>query len=156
MKMKSFDKRQLYALITIILGICVAGLYSSYALPKTLPDTQDSVPYEQEISNLGQYTITTGSTKSFDLVVKNNSTDAIKYLVYYELPSNSGIPSGFSVTKPEYSANDVLGTLDKNAQKVITVTITNSSTSDVTVNFSVMPGFVNSQITLGTGQYSIS
>lgn len=156
MEIKSFDKRQLYALITIVVGIFIVGLYSSYALPETLPDTQDSVPYELEISSLGQYTIASGSTKSFDLVVKNNSTGAIKYLVYYELPFNSSIPSGFSVTKSEYSANEVLGTLDKNAQKVITVTITNSSTSNVTVNFSVMPGFVNSQITLGTGQYSIS
>lgn len=156
METRAFDKRQLYALIIIVVGICIVGLYSSYALPETLPADQETVGYELEINNLGTYTIPAGDTKSFDLVVSNNSTGAIKYLVYYELSSHSSVPSGFTVAKSEYSANDILGTLEKDVKKVVTITITNEAAESVTIKLAVMPGFVNSQITLGTGQYSIS
>ena len=94
--------------------------------------------------------------KNYDILIKNNSTGSIKYQLYYQVITPRSIPSGLTVSKSSYSVNASAGLISKSSNKIITITINNNSTSEVTLKIGVVPGFANSEITLTSEQNAIS
>jgi len=135
---------------TWIMGILIGitGLYATYAvnvyLEETTPTTYD-MALDFELSSVldMQVVVPAGKTKSFDIEITNPYNDAIKYGVAYSMVSPTTLPSGVTIAQNFSSEYATTGRLEANGTVSPALVVENTSTSDLTILFSVIGGYKN-------------
>ena len=109
-----------------------------------------TLDYKLESIDLQNNTIVVKAKEIKEIQIKLSSLNDIssKYELYYTLDQeNSNIRIGYS----KETEDSILGTVDANSTKNITVVIRNESDTDSTVTFNVIGGLINNNLVLTNG-----
>ena len=161
------DKKELIIITVLTFLIALTGLFATYAIDTSLSynDTTEydmSLSFDLSSSTNKQVTIQAGKTKFFDIDVKNSNSGTIKYGIAYSMVTPSSLHSGVTIAKSWKSANPTSGLINANATLPVTITVDNTSSTDITIALSIINGYekggdliVPTGKTLVTGTYEV-
>lgn len=154
--MKNLKKR--YIFIFMLIGLGFIGLGTSYAFFTNKREEHGKLnivvgdlTYKLESNDLVNHQIVVGANEVREIVISLTSLNSVdsKYELYYTLDQeNSSVKAGYHIN----TRDAVLGRLNKNSSKTITVVVRNESSKDTTVTFGVMGGLLNNELVLVKGK----
>ena len=149
--------KKFYFLVLILITILVTTFYFSYAI---FSNTQEehgklnivagTLNYKMESSELDSDSITLPANTSKEIKIKLTSLNEVssKYELYYILDKmNDKVSVGYS----KDTKDSVLGTVEANKNKIITIVIRNDSDTSSKVTFKVLGGLLNNDLALKDG-----
>ena len=149
--------KKIYFLVLILITILVTTFYFSYAI---FSNTQEehgklnivagTLNYKMESSELDSDSITLPANTSKEIKIKLTSLNEVssKYELYYILDkTNDKVSVGYS----KDTKDSVLGTVEANKNKIITIVIRNDSDTSSKVTFKVLGGLLNNDLALKDG-----
>ena len=149
--------KKIYFLVLILITILVTTFYFSYAI---FSNTQEehgklnivagTLNYKIESSELDSDSITLPANTSKEIKIKLTSLNEVssKYELYYILDkTNDKVSVGYS----KDTKDSVLGTVEANKNKIITIVIRNDSDTSSKVTFKVLGGLLNNDLALKDG-----
>ena len=149
--------KKFYFLVLILITILVTTFYFSYAI---FSNTQEehgklnivagTLNYKMESSELDSDSITLPANTSKEIKIKLTSLNEVssKYELYYILDKmNDKVSVGYS----KDTKDSVLGTVEANKNKIITIVIRNDSDTSSKVTFKVLGGLLNNNLALKDG-----
>ena len=149
--------KKIYFLVLILITILVTTFYFSYAI---FSNTQEehgklnivagTLNYKMESSELDSDSITLPANTSKEIKIKLTSLNEVssKYELYYILDkTNDKVSVGYS----KDTKDSVLGTVEANKSKIITIVIRNDSDTSSKVTFKVLGGLLNNDLALKDG-----
>jgi len=150
--------KKLYFMLMFISVFLVSTMCFSYAFftSKTegngklniVAGTLDYKIESDELEN-NKLTLNSGEVKEIEISLKSLNEISSKYELYYVLNiDNDNIRIGYS----EDTKNSVLGTIEANETKKITIIARNTSNEDAEVTFGVVGGLSNNELTLTVGK----
>ena len=154
--MKKIKKSYLIIFILLVLSIICFG--ASYAIFMNTSEyhgklniVAGDLTYKVESDSLVDHKIVVAANeiKEIDIHLTSLNKISSKYELYYTLnQDDSSVRVGYDVD----TKNAVLGTIDANSTKTITIVIRNESDHSTTVTFSVIGGLVNNDLVLTEGK----
>ena len=153
--MKNIKKSYFIIFGLIVLAVvCFSTSYAIFSNTKEehgkLNIVAGNLNYKIESSELDSDSITLPANTSKEIRIKLTSLNEVssKYELYYILDkTNDKVSVGYS----KDTKDSVLGTIDANKSKVITIIIRNGSDTDSKVSFKVIGGLINNELVLKDG-----
>ena len=153
--MKNIKKSYFIIFGLIVLAVvCFSTSYAIFSNTKEehgkLNIVAGNLNYKIESSELDSDSITIPANTSKEIRIKLTSLNEVssKYELYYILDkTNDKVSVGYS----KDTKDSVLGTIDANKSKVITIIIRNGSDTDSKVSFKVIGGLINNELALKDG-----
>ena len=149
--------KKIYFLVLLLITILVTTFYFSYAIFSNTKEEHGklnivagTLNYKIESSELDSDSITLEANTSKEIKIKLTSLNEVssKYELYYILDeSNNNVSVGYS----KDTKDSVLGTVEANKNKIITIVIRNDSDTSSKVTFKVLGGLLNNDLTLKDG-----
>ena len=149
--------KRYYIIIFVMIMITTISLSASYAIFSNTKEEHGklnivagTLNYKIESSSLNSDSILMSANTSKEIKIKLTSLNEVssKYELYYELDkANENVSAGYS----KDTKNSVVGTIDANKSKVITIVIRNDSNTDSKVSFKVIGGLINNELALKDG-----
>lgn len=137
-------------LIIVSYGVSYAFLNDVKEEHGKLNIVAGTLNYKIESSDLDSDSILISANTSKEIKIKLTSLNEVssKYELYYVLDkANDNVIVGYS----ESTKDGVLGTIDANKSKIITIVIKNDSNTDSKVSFKVIGGLLNNELVLKDG-----
>ena len=153
--MKNIKKSYFIIFGLIVLAVvCFSTSYAIFSNTKEehgkLNIVAGNLNYKIESNELDSDSITLPANTSKEIRIKLTSLNEVssKYELYYILDkTNDKVSVGYS----KDTKDSVLGTIDANKSKVITIIIRNGSDTDSKVSFKVIGGLINNELVLKDG-----
>ena len=153
--MKNIKKSYFIIFGLIVLAVvCFSTSYAIFSNTKEehgkLNIVAGNLNYKIESSELDSDSVTVPANTSKEIRIKLTSLNEVssKYELYYILDkTNDKVSVGYS----KDTKDSVLGTIDANKSKVITIIIRNGSDTDSKVSFKVIGGLINNELALKDG-----
>ena len=153
--MKSIKKSYFIIFGLIVLAVvCFSASYAIFSNTKEehgkLNIVAGNLNYKIESSELEENSISVSANTSKEVKIKLTSLNEVssKYELYYVLDkANENVSVGYS----KDTKDNVVGTIDANKSKVITIVIRNDSNTDSKVSFKVIGGLMNNELALNDG-----
>mgnify|MGYP001359476148 CR=1 FL=1 len=153
--MKNIKKSYFIIFGLIVLAVvCFSTSYAIFSNTKEehgkLNIVAGNLNYKIESSGLDSDSITIPANTSKEIRIKLTSLNEVssKYELYYILDkTNDKVSVGYS----KDTKDNVVGTIDANKNKVITIIIRNDSDTDSKVSFKVIGGLINNELALKDG-----
>ena len=149
--------KKIYFLVLILVTILVTTFYFSYAIFSNTKEEHGklnivagTLNYKIESSELDSDSITLPANTSKEIKIKLTSLNEVssKYELYYILDKmNDKVSVGYS----KDTKDSVLGTVEANKNKIITIVIRNDSDTSSKVTFKVLGGLLNNDLALKDG-----
>ena len=149
--------KKIYFLVLILITILVTTFYFSYAIFSNTKEEHGklnivagTLNYKIESSELDNDSITLEANTSKEIKIKLTSLNEVssKYELYYILDKmNDKVSVGYS----KDTKDSVLGTVEANKNKIITIVIRNDSDTSSKVTFKVLGGLLNNDLALKDG-----
>ena len=149
--------KKIYFLVLILITILVTTFYFSYAIFSNTKEEHGklnivagTLNYKIESSELDSDSITLPANTSKEIKIKLTSLNEVssKYELYYILDkTNDKVSVGYS----KDTKDSVLGTVEANKNKIITIVIRNDSDTSSKVTFKVLGGLLNNDLALKDG-----
>ena len=149
--------KKIYFLVLILVTILVTTFYFSYAIFSNTKEEHGklnivagTLNYKMESSELDSDSITLPANTSKEIKIKLTSLNEVssKYELYYILDKmNDKVSVGYS----KDTKDSVLGTVEANKNKIITIVIRNDSDTSSKVTFKVLGGLLNNDLALKDG-----
>ena len=149
--------KKIYFLVLILVTILVTTFYFSYAIFSNTKEEHGklnivagTLNYKIESSELDSDSITLPANTSKEIKIKLTSLNEVssKYELYYILDkTNDKVSVGYS----KDTKDSVLGTVEANKNKIITIVIRNDSDTSSKVTFKVLGGLLNNDLALKDG-----
>ena len=149
--------KKIYIVILLLITVLVTTFYFSYAIFSNTKEEHGklnivagTLNYKIESSSLDSDSITIIANTSKEIKIKLTSLNEVssKYELYYVLDKeNENVSVGYS----KDTKDNVVGTIDANKSKVITIVIRNDSNTDSKVSFQVIGGLMNNELALNDG-----
>ena len=149
--------KKIYIIILLLITILVTTFYFSYAIFSNTKEEHGklnivagTLNYKIESSELEENSILVSANSSKEIKIKLTSLNEVssKYELYYVLDKvNENVSVGYS----KDTKDNVVGTIDANKSKVITIVIRNDSNTDSKISFKVIGGLMNNELALNDG-----
>ena len=149
--------KKIYFLVLILITILVTTFYFSYAIFSNTKEEHGklnivagTLNYKIESSELDSDSITLPANTSKEIKIKLTSLNEVssKYELYYILDkTNDKVSVGYS----KDTKDSVLGTVEANKNKIITIVIRNDSDTSSKITFKVLGGLLNNNLALKDG-----
>ena len=149
--------KKIYFLVLILVTILVTTFYFSYAIFSNTKEEHGklnivagTLNYKIESSELDSDSITLPANTSKEIKIKLTSLNEVssKYELYYILDKmNDKVSVGYS----KDTKDSVLGTVEANKNKIITIVIRNDSDTSSKVTFKVLGELLNNDLALKDG-----
>lgn len=135
------NKRKIALLIIVFISVIVISLYGTFAMITNTPTTTENVDFAFIIGKTTnqKVVISSNTTKTFDITLKNPYEGVLKYGIAYSVENDYEINIGVLNT----SENLAEDTINEKETKVISLMINNPTTNDVTINLSLIIGYIN-------------
>ena len=162
---KEYYIREMTLLVVMAFSLLCFGIYESLALFQdnieksnvatikagdiyiTLTSTDASFN-----SSTKQITVNAGETKELPLTITNTTTISAKYKLYYKLISPETLPDGVTISIEATSEEGYdEGILDTNTSEERTITIENTSSSNITIQFGLEKGYAHNPLAINSG-----
>ena len=142
------SKKRIIFLSLLVIFIVISSLYVTYAVNVYVEEgtsTNYDMSLNFDLSNSldMQAVVPAGKTKVFDLDITNPYNDSIQYGVAYAMVSPTTLPSGVTIAKLSTSKNETQGLISASSTITVSIIVENTSSSSVTVNFSIITGYKN-------------
>ena len=153
--MKNIKKSYFIIFGLIVLAVvCFSTSYAIFSNTKEehgkLNIVAGNLNYKIESSELDSDSVTVPANTSKEIRIKLTSLNEVssKYELYYILDkTNDKVSVGYS----KDTKDSVLGTVEANKNKIITIVIRNDSDTDSKVSFKVIGGLINNELALKDG-----
>ena len=137
-------KKKILIISLIVIALISCILYYTYAIDITIEKTSSTdsdLAYNIDINDTNGRSITVSSntTKVFDIFLSSNNNGTIKYGFAYKEDTNSGI----EVKVLNTSLDKVEGSINNNETKKITLVIDNNTNNNITYNIIPLAGYEN-------------
>ena len=149
--------KKIYIVILLLITVLVTTFYFSYAIFSNTKEEHGklnivagTLNYKIESSSLDSDSIMIIANTSKEIKIKLTSLNEVssKYELYYVLDKvNENVSVGYS----KDTKDNVVGTIDANKSKVITIVIRNDSNTDSKISFKVIGGLINNELALNDG-----
>ena len=146
--------KKIYFLVLLLITILVTTFYFSYAIFSNTKEEHGklnivagTLNYKIESSELDSDSITLPANTSKEIKIKLTSLNEVssKYELYYILDkTNDKVSVGYS----KDTKDSVLGTVEANKNKIITIVIRNDSDTSSKITFKVLGGLLNNNLAL--------
>ena len=141
---KKIKIKDIYLILTIVLGLVTISLYSTYALftseeitTNTAVNMSVGFSYGYATNEVEILTIKAKESKEISVSISNTSSSSINYNLYYELVSGdeASLEAGYTSN----TENPTNGVLDASSSKTVMLGFINNSNSDIIVKVGFTP-----------------
>ena len=141
---KKIKIKDIYLILTIVLGLVTISLYSTYALftseeitTNTAVNMSVGFSYGYATNEVEILTIKAKESKEISVSISNTSSSSINYNLYYELVSGdeASLEAGYTSN----TENPTNGVLDASSSKTVMLGFINNSDSDIIVKVGFTP-----------------
>ena len=141
---KKIKIKDIYLILTIVLGLVTISLYSTYALftseeitTNTAVNMSVGFSYGYATNEVEILTIKAKERKEISVSISNTSSSSINYNLYYELVSGdeASLEAGYTSN----TENPTNGVLDASSSKIVMLGFINNSDSDIIVKVGFTP-----------------
>ena len=149
--------KKYYVIIFVMIMITTISFSASYAIFSNTKEEHGklnivagTLNYKIESSSLDSDSVTVPANTSKEIKIKLTSLNEVssKYELYYVLDkTNDKVSVGYS----KDTKDNVVGTIDANKNKIITIVIRNDSDTSSKITFKVLGGLVNNELALKDG-----
>ena len=135
---KKIKIKDIYLILTIVLGLVTISLYSTYALftseeitTNTAVNMSVGFSYGYATNEVEFITLNAKESKEISVSISNTSSSSINYNLYYELVSGdeASLEAGYTSN----TENPTNGVLDASSSKIVMLGFINNSDSDIIV-----------------------
>ncbi len=155
--------KKAFVLIGVIVsGLIALSLYSTYAMYVSVSNDinmSTSLSYEFNIDNQSTFKIPANKVLHFNAIIKNPYDASLKYGIYHTYTSsNSNVIIGEVVSDKSSVtvAPSTSGSIDANKTMTIPIAVINKTSSEISVSFGVIYGYINNDITYSSNQKLIT
>ena len=155
--------KKAFVLIGVIVsGLIALSLYSTYAMYVSVSNDinmSTSLSYEFNIDNQSTFKIPANKVLHFNAIIKNPYDASLKYGIYHTYTSsNSNVIIGEVVSDKSSVtvAPSTSGSIDANKTITIPIAVINKTSSEISVSFGVIYGYINNDITYSSNQKLIT
>ena len=155
--------KKAFVLIGVIVsGLIALSLYSTYAMYVSVSNDinmSTSLSYEFNIDNQSTFKIPANKVLHFNAIIKNPYDASLKYGIYHTYTSsNSNVIIGEVVSDKSSVtvAPSTSGSIDANKTITIPLAVINKTSSEISVSFGVIYGYINNDITYSSNQKLIT
>ena len=141
---KKIKIKDIYLILTIVLGLVTISLYSTYALftneeitTNTAVNMSVGFSYSFSTNEVEFITLNAKESKEISVSISNTSSSSINYNLYYELVSGdeASLEAGYTSN----TENPTNGVLDASSSKTVMLGFINNSNSDIIVKVGFTP-----------------
>ena len=141
---KKIKIKDIYLILTIVLGLVTISLYSTYALftseeitTNTAVNMSVGFSYGYTTNEVEFITLNAKESKEISVSISNTSSSSINYNLYYELVSGdeASLEAGYTSN----TENPTSGVLDASSSKIVMLGFINNSDSDIIVKVGFTP-----------------
>ena len=163
---KKIKIKDIYLILTIVLGLVTISLYSTYALftseeitTNTAVNMSVGFSYGYATNEVEILTIKAKESKKISVSISNTSSSSINYNLYYELVSGdeASLEAGYTSN----TENPTNGVLDASSSKIVMLGFINNSDSDIIVKVGFTPDSIvsprkelNNEVTIITTTFA--
>ena len=163
---KKIKIKDIYLILTIVLGLVTISLYSTYALftneeitTNTIVNMSVGFSYGYATNEVEFITLNAKESKEISVSISNTSSSSINYNLYYELVSGdeASLEAGYTSN----TENPTNGVLDASSSKTVMLGFINNSDSDIIVKVGFTPDSIvsprkelNNEVTIITTTFA--
>ena len=163
---KKIKIKDIYLILTIVLGLVTISLYSTYALftsekitTNTAVNMSVGFSYGYATNEVEFITLNAKESKEISVSISNTSSSSINYNLYYELVSGdeASLEAGYTSN----TENPTNGVLDASSSKTVMLGFINNSDSDIIVKVGFTPDSIvsprkelNNEVTIITTTFA--
>ena len=163
---KKIKIKDIYLILTIVLGLVTISLYSTYALftseeitTNTIVNMSVGFSYSFSTNEVEFITLNAKESKEISVSISNTSSSSINYNLYYELVSGdeASLEAGYTSN----TENPTNGVLDASSSKTVMLGFINNSDSDIIVKVGFTPDSIvsprkelNNEVTIITTTFA--
>ena len=163
---KKIKIKDIYLILTIVLGLVTISLYSTYALftsekitTNTAVNMSVGFSYGYATNEVEFITLNAKESKEISVSISNTSSSSINYNLYYELVSGdeASLEAGYTSN----TENPTSGVLDASSSKTVMLGFINNSDSDIIVKVGFTPDSIvsprkelNNEVTIITTTFA--